>query len=95
MKRNGTARSADIRSNGRHEEVVEELSDRAAKLVHQAVDEVAETIRSGKEAIVDNTKHVKELAEEKLTTHPYVSVGAAFAAGMLTCAILRWTANRK
>ena len=70
---------------------IESMSDRATKLVHQAIETVADSLHSGKESILDTTKHAKEVAEEKITSHPYAAIGAAFAAGMVATALLRWT----
>jgi ElaB/YqjD/DUF883 family membrane-anchored ribosome-binding protein len=85
----------DTRRNSRHTSdaiaaEIESIGDRASKLVHQAIEEVTDSIQAGKESIVDHTKHVKEVAEEKITTHPYAAVGTAFAAGMLATVMLRW-----
>lgn len=98
MTRNGKVAKVvnETRRTGRHAveavaDEIESIGERATKLVHQAIEEVADSIQSGKSAIIDQTKEVKEAAEEKISEHPYVAIGAAFAAGMLATAVLRWT----
>lgn len=99
MEKNGRATKAvhdTRRSSGRHaaEAVsaeIESIGDRATKLVHQAIEEVVDSIQSGKNSILEHTREVKDAAEEKITKHPYAAIGAAFAVGLVTTAVLRWT----
>lgn len=75
-------------TNGLHEGV-DHLSERAARLVHHAIDAVSDRTRSGADAIVESGKHAKQYADERIQERPLLSVGVAFAAGMLTSVLIR------
>ncbi|MBC7772755.1 MAG: hypothetical protein H7210_09700, partial [Pyrinomonadaceae bacterium] len=64
---------------------IESIGDRATKLVHQAIEEVTDSLQAGKDSILDTTKHAKEVTEEKISAHPLAAIGEGVCADLDVC----------
>jgi len=76
------------RSNGQAA-MVDHMATRASRIAHQVVDDVTDRLNTSAEAITAMGKKACDKADEKITAHPFISVGIAFAAGAVGAILAR------